>query len=281
MCAICSGGFTGMKTPCVLQGCDRGVEWGVGPALQTRNLCCSVEHAEQAGIEIREVDLEEVERSKRGFASMDPERQREIASEGGKKAHAEGTAHQWTPEEAREAGKRAHVIHPVDPDAMREIARKGGLARAARAKERAEAAARGEALPSPPPRIRRSRPPRAIPNPDNRPLCRVCAERPVKKGPTGALLDRCGSCVYRSNGVERQAPATVPEPAPVAAPGKTLPDLRELTQQSVIHDALEKARGLLDVVTGADTVTVPITVTRAGLKRIGSPTFRDKDGQAL
>lgn len=44
-------------------------------------------------------------RSRRGFAAMDPERQREIASAGGKAAHAKGTAHQWTSEEAREAGR--------------------------------------------------------------------------------------------------------------------------------------------------------------------------------
>ncbi|UUZ47719.1 KGG domain-containing protein [Massilia sp. B-10] len=41
--------------------------------------------------------------SNRGFASMDPERQREIASEGGKAAHEKGTAHEFTSEEARRA----------------------------------------------------------------------------------------------------------------------------------------------------------------------------------
>ena len=45
-------------------------------------------------------------RSGRGFASMDPERQREIASQGGKAAHEKGTAHEFTPEEAREAGSK-------------------------------------------------------------------------------------------------------------------------------------------------------------------------------
>lgn len=45
----------------------------------------------------------------RGFASMDPERQRAIASQGGKRAHELGTAHQFTPEEARAAGKKAHA----------------------------------------------------------------------------------------------------------------------------------------------------------------------------
>lgn len=42
----------------------------------------------------------------RGFASMDKKRQREIASMGGVKAHAMGTAHEWTSEEAREAGRK-------------------------------------------------------------------------------------------------------------------------------------------------------------------------------
>lgn len=42
----------------------------------------------------------------RGFASMDPEKQREIASKGGKAAHESGNAHQFTPDEAREAGRR-------------------------------------------------------------------------------------------------------------------------------------------------------------------------------
>ncbi len=42
----------------------------------------------------------------RGFASMDPEKQKAIASKGGKAAHAKGRAHQWTVEEAREAGRK-------------------------------------------------------------------------------------------------------------------------------------------------------------------------------
>lgn len=44
--------------------------------------------------------------SNRGFASMDPERQREIAAEGGRAAHASGNAHEFTSEEAREAGRK-------------------------------------------------------------------------------------------------------------------------------------------------------------------------------
>lgn len=44
-------------------------------------------------------------KSKRGFAAMDPQKQREIASKGGRAAHEKGTAHEWTAEEARQAGR--------------------------------------------------------------------------------------------------------------------------------------------------------------------------------
>ena len=44
--------------------------------------------------------------SNRGFASMDPQKQREIASEGGRAAHRQGVAHEWSSEEAREAGRK-------------------------------------------------------------------------------------------------------------------------------------------------------------------------------
>ena len=52
---------------------------------------------------IREVT---VAKEDRGFASMDRAKQREIASKGGKAAHQKGTAHEWTSEEAREAGRK-------------------------------------------------------------------------------------------------------------------------------------------------------------------------------
>jgi general stress protein YciG len=45
-------------------------------------------------------------KSKRGFAAMDEEKQREIASKGGKAAHASGNAHEFDSEEAREAGRK-------------------------------------------------------------------------------------------------------------------------------------------------------------------------------
>jgi len=43
-------------------------------------------------------------KSRKGFASLTPQRRKEIASMGGKAAHAEGVAHKWTKEEARIAG---------------------------------------------------------------------------------------------------------------------------------------------------------------------------------
>ena len=49
-------------------------------------------------------------KERRGFASMSPERQREIASKGGRAAHAKGTAHEWTPEEARSAGRKGGQV---------------------------------------------------------------------------------------------------------------------------------------------------------------------------
>ncbi len=46
----------------------------------------------------------------RGFATMSPEKQRELASLGGRAAHAKGTARQWTVEEAREAGRKGGKV---------------------------------------------------------------------------------------------------------------------------------------------------------------------------
>jgi general stress protein YciG len=49
-------------------------------------------------------------KERRGFASMSPERQREIASKGGRAAHEKGTAHEWTAEEARRAGRKGGQV---------------------------------------------------------------------------------------------------------------------------------------------------------------------------
>lgn len=68
-------------------------------------------------------------KSARGFASMDPAKQREIASKGGRKAHAIGTAHTFTKEEASAAGKKGGAKTSANRAFMAEIGRKGGRAR--------------------------------------------------------------------------------------------------------------------------------------------------------
>jgi len=54
--------------------------------------------------------------SRRGFASMDEEKQREIASKGGKAAHEKGTAHEFTSQEAQEAGRKGGQARSRDND---------------------------------------------------------------------------------------------------------------------------------------------------------------------
>lgn len=66
---------------------------------------------------------------KRGFASMDDDKQRQIASEGGKAAHASGNAHEFDSEEAREAGKKGGEAVSQDKEHMAEIGQKGGESR--------------------------------------------------------------------------------------------------------------------------------------------------------
>ena len=69
-------------------------------------------------------------KSKRGFASMSPEKRREIASKGGKRAHALGTAHEFTPEQARQAGRIGGAKISADRAHMGRIGKKGGKKRA-------------------------------------------------------------------------------------------------------------------------------------------------------
>jgi len=54
--------------------------------------------------------MDGVRKERRGFASMSAEKQREIASKGGRAAHEKGTAHEWTPDEARAAGRKGGQI---------------------------------------------------------------------------------------------------------------------------------------------------------------------------
>lgn len=68
-------------------------------------------------------------KEKRGFASMDAAKQREIASKGGKAAHEKGTAHEFTTTEAREAGRKGGQKVSQDRSHMSKIGRKGGESR--------------------------------------------------------------------------------------------------------------------------------------------------------
>lgn len=54
--------------------------------------------------------MTEKRKERRGFASMSPEKQREIASKGGRAAHAKGTAHEWSSDEARAAGRKGGMM---------------------------------------------------------------------------------------------------------------------------------------------------------------------------
>jgi general stress protein YciG len=83
--------------------------------------------------------------SNRGFASMDRIRQREIASKGGRAAHQKGTAHEWTADEARVAGRKGGETVSRDREHMAAIGREGGGARSASARKRA-AVQRNEAV---------------------------------------------------------------------------------------------------------------------------------------
>jgi general stress protein YciG len=76
--------------------------------------------------------------SKRGFASMDPSKQREIASKGGRAAHAKGTAHEFTSDEARVAGRKGGEAVSRDRQHMSAIGREGGHSRGARARAQAQ-----------------------------------------------------------------------------------------------------------------------------------------------
>jgi uncharacterized protein len=64
--------------------------------------------------------------SSRGFASMDAQRQREIACKGGRAAHEKGKAHEFTSDEARAAGRKGGEKVSLNRDYMAEIGRRGG-----------------------------------------------------------------------------------------------------------------------------------------------------------
>jgi general stress protein YciG len=71
--------------------------------------------------------MTDVAKLKRGFAAMSPEKQREIASKGGKAAHAMGFAHQFTSENAAEAGRKGGLKISKDREHMSRIGTLGAL----------------------------------------------------------------------------------------------------------------------------------------------------------
>jgi general stress protein YciG len=68
----------------------------------------------------------------RGFASMAAEKQREIARKGGRAAHEKGKAHEFTTDEARQAGRKGGEKVSVNRNHMAEIGRRGGRSSASR-----------------------------------------------------------------------------------------------------------------------------------------------------
>ena len=79
------------------------------------------------------------EKEKRGFASMDAQKQRDIASKGGRAAHEKGTAHEFDSSEAKAAGRKggrvAHergTAHEFTSQEARTAGRKGGQSRGKR-----------------------------------------------------------------------------------------------------------------------------------------------------
>ena len=81
--------------------------------------------------------------SKRGFASMDAAKQKEIASKGGRAAHSKGTAHEFTSDEARVAGRKGGEAVSRDRAHMAAIGREGGHSRGARARAAATGVSSG------------------------------------------------------------------------------------------------------------------------------------------
>lgn len=78
-------------------------------------------------------------RSGRGFASMDPERQREIASMGGRAAHASGNAHEFTSAEAQAAGARSHMGRQQQQQQGNKAQQAGGTSRTTASKAQRQA----------------------------------------------------------------------------------------------------------------------------------------------
>lgn len=74
--------------------------------------------------------MNEEKKSRGGLSKISPERRSEISRKGGIAAHAQGTAHEFTSQEAREAGRKGGEVVSRDREHMAEMGRKGGIASA-------------------------------------------------------------------------------------------------------------------------------------------------------
>ncbi len=68
-----------------------------------------------------------IPKSRRGFASWDPEKLRDVSRRGGRAAHQSGKTRQYTSEEARQAGRKGGQVVSRDREHMVRIGRLGGL----------------------------------------------------------------------------------------------------------------------------------------------------------
>jgi hypothetical protein len=93
---------------------------------------------ESLGSERDNIEGERARTSNRGFAAMDPEKQKVIASEGGRAAHKQGVAHEWSSEEARAAGRKGGQMVSRNREHMSEIGRRGGQSSGSRRSQRNE-----------------------------------------------------------------------------------------------------------------------------------------------
>jgi general stress protein YciG len=99
-----------VPSPKVFRSGGIRLETGKDEAQHTSNVE-SRRHGEVPEIKVNTDETQEdavdgARKERRGFASMSPQKQREIASKGGRAAHEQGTAHEWTPDEARSAGRK-------------------------------------------------------------------------------------------------------------------------------------------------------------------------------
>jgi len=106
----------------------RGIEQNNDQSISHNNLQGS--ELSRPGNEFSETERSQSAERKgtanRGFAAMDREKQKKIASEGGRAAHRQGVAHEWSKDEAREAGRKGGQMVSQNREHMSEIGRKGG-----------------------------------------------------------------------------------------------------------------------------------------------------------